>query len=117
MPNQKIKIIEPMDTIGERVRSLRKKRGWSQTELGGRVGVSKSAISYIESDTTHFPRPETLFGLARVFGVDPGWLITGKPFYETSESEIAPLVDLLRNMTPKQRQLASYLLSMVPTTR
>ena len=34
---------------GERVKALRKKRGWSQEQLGAMVGFSQSKISKIEN--------------------------------------------------------------------
>ena len=34
--------------IGDRIRALRRQRGWSQERLGERVGFSQSKISKIE---------------------------------------------------------------------
>lgn len=34
--------------IGEAIKSARKERGWSQTELGQRAGVSRPTIARIE---------------------------------------------------------------------
>ena len=34
--------------IGEKIKELRKARGWSQTELGERLGIQKSAVSKYE---------------------------------------------------------------------
>lgn len=34
--------------IGDRIRALRRQRGWSQEQLGERVGFSQSKISKIE---------------------------------------------------------------------
>lgn len=41
-----------MTTYGERLRAARKARGWSQRELGRRVGVSGAAVSRWEMDRT-----------------------------------------------------------------
>lgn len=38
-------------TIGARVRAAREARGWSQAELGRRVGLSGSAVGRIETGT------------------------------------------------------------------
>ena len=35
--------------LGERVRALRKARGWRQAELGEKIGLSHKAISTLES--------------------------------------------------------------------
>lgn len=49
------------------VRDLRNARGWTQAELGARVGVSRQAIIAIEADR-HDPSLELAFRLAAVFG-------------------------------------------------
>ena len=37
-----------MQLIGDKIRTLRRKRGWSQEQLGAMVGFSQSQISKIE---------------------------------------------------------------------
>ena len=51
-----------------RIRDLRTGRGWSQVELGERVGVSRQAIIAIETGRFD-PSLPLAFKLARVFGV------------------------------------------------
>lgn len=41
--------------IGEKIESLRKERGWSQTELAEKARVSRSFISGLESGGIHDP--------------------------------------------------------------
>ncbi len=53
-------------TIGEKIKALRKKRGWSQTELGERVGIKPQNISKYEKNKT-VPRESTLQVFAEVF--------------------------------------------------
>jgi putative transcriptional regulator len=50
-----------------RVRDLRTERGWSQAELGTRVGVSRQAIIAIEAGKFD-PSLPLAFKLARAFG-------------------------------------------------
>jgi len=38
-----------MQLIGDKIRTLRRKRGWSQEQLGAMVGFSQSKISKIEN--------------------------------------------------------------------
>ena len=54
------------DGIGERIRRLRKERGWTQTDLGTRVGTTKRAIIHYE---THgkFPPAPILAAMAGAF--------------------------------------------------
>jgi putative transcriptional regulator len=50
------------------LRVLRAERGWSQAELGGRIGVSRQAINAIETGK-HDPSLPLAFKLARLFSL------------------------------------------------
>jgi len=52
--------------VNNRLRVLRAERGWSQAELGGRIGVSRQAINAIETGK-HDPSLPLAFRLARLF--------------------------------------------------
>jgi len=52
-----------------RLRVLRAERGWSQAELGGRLGVSRQAVNAIETGK-HDPSLPLAFRLARLFGMN-----------------------------------------------
>ena len=45
---------------------LRAERGWSQAELGGRIGVSRQAVNAIETGK-HDPSLPLAFRIARLF--------------------------------------------------
>ena len=49
-----------------RLRVLRAERGWSQAELGGRLGVSRQAVNAIETGK-HDPSLSLAFRIARLF--------------------------------------------------
>ena len=49
-----------------RLRILRAEHGWSQAELGGRLGVSRQAVNAIETGK-HDPSLPLAFRLARLF--------------------------------------------------
>jgi len=53
--------------VKNRLRVLRAERGWSQAELGGRIGVSRQAVNAIETGK-HDPSLPLAFRLARLFG-------------------------------------------------
>ena len=55
--------------LGLRMKDLRKKKGFSQKELAGYVGVTPSTISQIESSTI-YPSIPALFKLGEVLGVE-----------------------------------------------
>ena len=52
--------------VKNRLRVLRAERGWSQAELGGRLGVSRQAVNAIETGK-HDPSLPLAFKLARLF--------------------------------------------------
>ena len=51
-----------------RVRELRTERGWSQTELGERLGVSRQTVNAIENER-YDPSLPLAFVIARAFGL------------------------------------------------
>jgi len=54
------------DFLDNRLRVLRAERGWSQAELGGRLGVSRQAVNAIETGK-YDPSLPLAFKLARLF--------------------------------------------------
>jgi putative transcriptional regulator len=54
--------------LRNRLRVLRAERGWSQAELGGRLGVSRQAVNAIETGK-HDPSLPLAFRLARLFSL------------------------------------------------
>ena len=50
-----------------RLRELRSARGWTQAELGERLGVSRQAVIALESDT-HDPSLDLAYRIAALFG-------------------------------------------------
>jgi putative transcriptional regulator len=55
-----------VDLMNNRLRVLRAERGWSQAELGGRLGVSRQAVNAIETGK-YDPSLPLAFKLARLF--------------------------------------------------
>ena len=53
--------------MNNRLRELREARGWSQQELGERLGVSRQTIISIEK-SKYDPSLPLAFAIARVFG-------------------------------------------------
>ncbi len=54
--------------MDNRVRELRTERGWSQSELGARLGVSRQSINAIEAGR-YDPSLPLAFRIAAVFGL------------------------------------------------
>lgn len=58
-----------MTIIGSRIRDERVKRGWSQIQLSGRVGISSTHISSIERGDTSNLHQRTIVRFANAFGL------------------------------------------------
>jgi transcriptional regulator with XRE-family HTH domain len=69
--------IEMRKQLGERVRKLREKRGWSQEALAHETGFGRSFMSAIERGKKDI-RLSTLCKLASLFDVTPAQLLKDK---------------------------------------
>lgn len=61
--------------VGDKIKTLRKAMGLTQTELGERVGVKKNAVSKWECGRVEDIPTSTIKELASLFGVSPSYLI------------------------------------------
>lgn len=62
-------------TIGQRVRLARERRGMTQAELARRVEASVNAINMLEQGKIWDPRASRIIGIARVLKVRAGYLL------------------------------------------
>jgi transcriptional regulator with XRE-family HTH domain len=81
-----------METMGDRIRQERTRLKLSQEQLGDVAGISKQAVSKIESGLTKNPELANFYALADLFRVNPRWLALGEPHVrETAESQVLEL--------------------------
>lgn len=64
-----------MSDIGLRIRSKRKEKRLSQTELAQLAGIARSSLQRFESGAS--PKSSTINKLAEVLECSPDWLLTG----------------------------------------
>ena len=62
-------------TIAEKIRSLRKQAGLTQTELGEKLGVKKNAVSKWECGRVEDIPAGKIKAMAQIFDVPPSYLI------------------------------------------
>ena len=60
-----------MESVGERIKRLRKERKWTQEILGSKLGVKKAAVQKYESNRVVNLKQETIAKLAEIFEVPP----------------------------------------------
>lgn len=76
-----------MSALGERVRQVRKERGWTQEVLAKKARVPQSSISMLESGS-HRGSPH-IVEIADALGVNVYWLRKGRgPKYLTKWQEL-----------------------------
>ena len=63
-------------TFGEKIKALRKEKGWSQDDLAKQLGMNKRAISCYENGTSYPRTMERYQQLAEIFGVEVNYLRT-----------------------------------------
>ena len=60
-----------MESVGQRIKRLRKERNWTQEMLGAKLGVKKAAVQKYESGRVINLKQETIKKLADIFEVPP----------------------------------------------
>jgi len=91
-----------MATMGERIRTLRKARGWSQDDLAVKLDLSRGAISSWEDDRNK-PTVDKLEKLADLFNVSMDYL-AGRT-EKDGKTDVPP--DVLVSTFPREH-LAGY---------
>lgn len=57
------------ETVGDRVRRIRKDRGLSQAEVARRAGMNAASLNRIEKGSVKDPQPRTIRDLAQALNV------------------------------------------------
>ena len=92
-----------METLGVRLKQLRKENKITQQQLADAIGVSKTSVIYWEKDE-NMPKHESLMALAKALKTTPDWLLSGKT-NQTPVIDSNPVSDLYTNVRPSKRKL------------
>lgn len=106
-----------MDTIGARIKHLRKEAGLTLDALGDRVGVTKSSLSFVENDK-NAPSLRTVKLIARELGASEQWILTGEgdPHPAGNSSELEAFI-AARGCSDDTAQFLRTFFSMTPAQR
>lgn len=90
-----------MNTMGSRLKALRKKYNYTGEDVGNMLKVSKVAIYNWEKDIRS-PSPDVIEKLANIYEVSTDYLITGKESSSTKDcyyydAEVAELAEQIKN--------------------
>lgn len=103
-----------MEAMPNRIRELRKARGWSQTELGERVGTSGANVSDIERGNIDLAH-HWLLRFAAVLEVKPADLLLPEHNSDSLNYDERELVERYRRADEAQRgQLLGMARLLVP---
>ena len=89
--------------IGEKIKQYRLANGWTQQELGTKIGISKNAIGNYEKGFRS-PKKNTMFDLAKAFSISIDDLFP--PVQKDSASDIQSIYDQLE--PPRQVKVLTY---------
>ncbi len=64
-----------MNDLGKRIGTLRRRRGWTQAELGTKLNVTAQAVSKWENDISE-PDVQTLLRMSQLFGITLDQMLT-----------------------------------------
>lgn len=86
-----------LEGFGDRLATLRQRRGLTQTALGETVGVSKRVIAYYEADGAQ-PPGAMLVELARALQVSADELLGLAPLRDTPSPKVARLLKRIERL-------------------
>jgi transcriptional regulator with XRE-family HTH domain len=81
---------------------LRRAKGWSQPELGKRIGCNGGQISKLERGISA-PRPDLLSRIAEALGTTADYLLTGREPGTGRDSRFRDLLPALESLPAEQR--------------
>ena len=95
-------------TIGDKIRLHRKALGLTQTELGEKLGVKTNAVSKWECGRVDDIPTSKIKAMAKLFDVQPSYLIDEKQPAPTNEGELNAedkrLLMMIHNLSPEDRE-------------
>lgn len=80
-------------SVGENIKMLRLERGWTQEELGNRLGVKKAAIQKYESGQVQNLKQTTIRTLCEIFDKNPSYFI-----FDSMEERLRVEVDCIEEI-------------------
>ncbi|MCG9515140.1 helix-turn-helix domain-containing protein [Acinetobacter pittii] len=78
-----------METLGTRLKNLRKSKKLTQQQIADAIGVSKTSVIYWEKDE-NLPKHDSLMALAQILAVTSDYLLSGKGSDSLDKNVSAP---------------------------
>lgn len=95
-----------VSSVGKRIATARKARGWSQQQLSDRIKVGRSTVANWETDKV-IPEAPSLLTMADELNVNPKWilLLDESPTpYASIDPDEASLLNAFRNLSDASKE-------------
>ncbi len=90
-----------METIGERIKNLRKRKSLNQKDFSRAIGISQGALSDIEKDKSK-PSVDTIIAISEKFGISANLILTGKDIKsDIISSDLKEYIELSQELKEK----------------
>lgn len=104
-------------TLGERLKTARALKGFTQDELAEKIGTSRGVITNIEHNKTEAPQPLIINALCNVLEINQEWLVseTGEMYNSEairSSKVLAEIYSISKELS-EEEQL--YILDVIKT--
>lgn len=100
--------------IGYRIKEARERLGLTQTELGSKVGVTGSAITNYEKETSH-PKEQIIYKLMEILGVDANYLFQDVVNIPKSGNDVTlaeyEYIKKYRDLDPHGKEMVSFVIN------
>lgn len=86
-----------MNTVGERIREIRKSISINMEKFGRIIGVSTQSVSKLESGINN-PSKQTILAICREFGINEEWLRSGQGDMKAVLSREEAIADIMNKI-------------------
>lgn len=105
-------------TLGQKIREIRRSKGWTQKKLAEKIEMTTAQISRWEQDHV-IPRKRNLEDLARIFGVEDDTFQNLKPAAPSQlfdeDPELLEIVTQINVLNPEQKKALKLVLQSMVT--
>lgn len=104
-------------TVNERIKEIRKTAKMNQKDFGHTIGLTQSAVSWIEIPGNTVTE-QNIMQISAIYNVSPEWLKTGSgEIYTIQNKEVIEEAFNRFKLTAEQRRLMKIFLEMPPKKR
>jgi transcriptional regulator with XRE-family HTH domain len=96
-----------IESLGSRIRQVRRRHGLTQEEFGDKLGISKSSVINYESGK-RVPDAVFLIDLLERFNVDAEWLMRGGSGKQEGDNDVAEMIEYMSIPVIKLAVMAEY---------